>query len=188
MATVGKVGMVREVHCPGDDDAVDEDGLGQHDVRQMGAAALIGVVADEDVAGLHAIGRMPPQDLLDDPDEAAEMHRDVLGLAQRPALRVEQRGRAVPPLLDVRRIARPDQRLAHLLDDGRQRAADHLGRDRVDGNTGRDGVGHQPGSRMRLPYGSTVPVMPGRITVVASIWVHDRGALDAMAGRSWSRA
>ena len=50
MAAIDEVGVVRQVHRPGDDAAVDEDRLGQHDVGQVGAAALIGVVADEDVA------------------------------------------------------------------------------------------------------------------------------------------
>src|SRR5215470_5782225 len=60
------------------------------------------------------------------------MHRDVLGLAQRRAARVEQRRRAVAPLLDVGRVAGTHQRLTHLLDDRRQRAADDLDGDRID--------------------------------------------------------
>ena len=50
VAAIDEVGMVGEVHRPGDDAAVDEDRLGEHDVGQVRAAALVGVVADEDVA------------------------------------------------------------------------------------------------------------------------------------------
>ena len=50
VAAIDEVGVVRDVDRPGDELAVDEDRLGQHDVRQVRAAALVGVVADEDVA------------------------------------------------------------------------------------------------------------------------------------------
>jgi len=53
MTTIGEVRMVREVDGPGDDTSFDEDRLGEHDVRQVGATALVSVVADEDVAGTH---------------------------------------------------------------------------------------------------------------------------------------
>src|SRR6185437_15982174 len=98
------------------------------------------------------------------PDEAAEMHRDVLGLAQRVALGVEQRGRTVPPLLDVGGVAGPHQRLAHLLGDRGEGAADHLDGDRIDARNV-----HADASRMRFIYGSTKALMPGSTTVVASI-------------------
>jgi hypothetical protein len=113
----------------------------------MRAAALVGVVADEDVAGAdRLLGEAPPH-VRQEGDEAAEVHRDVLGLAQRVAAPVEERGRAVAALLDVGRVAGADQRLAHLLDDRGERAADDLDGDRVD----RDGFGaHEWVSRIRL--------------------------------------
>ena len=98
----------------------------------MRSAALIGVVADENIARLHLRNRMALQDMREDADETAEMHRNVLGLAQRLTTRVEQRGRAIPPLLDVGGIAGAHQRLAHFLGDRGQRAADHLDRNRID--------------------------------------------------------
>ncbi len=55
----------------------------------------------------------------------AEVHRDVLGLGDHPGLGVEQRGRAVPALLDVRGVRAAHQRRAHLLGDPGQRAAQH---------------------------------------------------------------
>ena len=45
----------------------------------------------------------------------AEVDRDVLGLRGHLAVGVEQGGRAVPPLLDVRRVRRSDEHGAHLL-------------------------------------------------------------------------
>ena len=151
MAAIGEVRVMREIDRPGDDASFDEDRLGQHDVGQMRAAARIGVVADEDVAGTHVGDRVLLEDLRHDADEAAEMDRDVLGLAERMALDIEQRGRAVAPLLDVGRIGRADQRLAGFLHDRGQRRADDLDGDRIerDGTLRRDCDVHAA-SRIRL--------------------------------------
>ena len=102
MAAIGEIGVMRGIDRPGDDAAIDEDWLAEHDVGQVGAGTSIGVVADEDIARLHCLDRVPLQDFGYDPDKAAEMHRDVLGLAQGPAVPIEQRGRTVAALLDVR--------------------------------------------------------------------------------------
>ena len=87
VAAIGEVGVVREVHRPGDDVAVDEDRLGQDDIGQMRAAAFVGVVAENTSPGRISLDRVALQDVRDKADEAAEMHRDVLGLAQRVAVR-----------------------------------------------------------------------------------------------------
>ncbi len=151
MAAIGEVGVVREVHRPGDDAPLDEDRLGQHDVGQVRPAALVGVVADEHVARAHLLDRMALQDALDHADEAAEMDRDVLGLAERAALDVEQRGRAVAPFLDVGGVGGAHQRLAHLLDDRGERGADHLHGDRVHLRPGEiEREVHGAASRIRL--------------------------------------
>jgi len=47
----------------------------------------------------------------------AEMHGDVLGLRHHPAALVEESGRAIAPLLDVRGERRADEHGAHLLRD-----------------------------------------------------------------------
>ena len=142
-ATIGEVGMVSGVDRPADDPVVVEDRFGKHDVGQMGAAAFVSVIAHEDIARPDVLHRIALQNVRNDADETAEMHRDVLGLAERVALSVEQGGRAIAALLDVRGIAGPNQRLAHLLHNRRQRAADDLDRDRVD-------LGHGASSRMML--------------------------------------
>ena len=151
MAAVGKVRVMREIDGPGDDAAVDENGFGQHDIGKMRAAALIGIVADEDVAGPHGLDRVLLEDLRHDADEAAEMDRNVLGLAKRLALDIEQCGRAVAPLLDVGGIGRADQRLAGFLHDRRQRRTDHLDGDRIEryGRSRRESDVHAT-SRIRL--------------------------------------
>ena len=56
----------------------------------------------------------------------AEVDGDVLGLHDHPAALVEQRGRAVAPLLDVRGEGGADEHRAHLLGDRAQAAADDL--------------------------------------------------------------
>src|SRR5215472_11185435 len=152
---------------------------------QVGAAAGISVVADEHVARPHRLGRVALQDLRYDADEAAQMHRDVLGLAKGRAVPIEECGRAVAPLFDVRRETGANQRLAHLLDDRRQGAADYLDRDRVDA-VGRDCVHGNSSSRFR--YGSTVAVVPGTTKVVASICSTIAGPSMRLPARSLSRS
>src|SRR5258708_4141793 len=101
MAALGTIGPARGGDPPGDDAAIDEDRLAEHDVGEMRAAAGVSVVADKDITGVHRLDRVPLQNFGNHADEAAEMHWDVLGLAQRRAARVEQRGRAVAALLAV---------------------------------------------------------------------------------------
>src|SRR5215469_15534371 len=113
------------------------------------------------------------------------MHGNMLGLAEGCAVPIEQCGRAVAALLDVCREAGADQRLAHLLDDRRQSAADYLDRDRVDA-VGRDRV-HGSSSR-RFRYGSTVAVAPGTTKVVASICSTIAGPSMRLPARSLSRS
>ena len=56
----------------------------------------------------------------------AEVDRDVLGLRDHPPARVEERGRAVAPLLDVRREGGAHEGRAHLIRDRAERGTDHL--------------------------------------------------------------
>ena len=93
----------------------------ERDVGQVGAAG-VGVVEDEDLA----VGRPLGDDGGDGVRHRAEVDGDVLGLGDHPAALVEERGRAVAPLLDVRRERGADEGGAHLLGDRAQRAADDL--------------------------------------------------------------
>ena len=56
----------------------------------------------------------------------AEVDRDVLGLRDHPPARVEEGGRAVAPLLDVRGEGGADEGRAHLVRDRAERGTDHL--------------------------------------------------------------
>ena len=123
---VDEVRMVRDVRGPRRDRPVDEDRLHHHDVGKVCPAARVRVVADEDVALAHLLERMARRHVLHHAHQRAEMHRDVHRLAERAAARVEETRRAVAPLLHVRRVRGAHERLAHLLDDRRQRVADDL--------------------------------------------------------------
>ena len=63
VAAISEVGVVRGVDGPGDEISLGEDRLRQHDVGQMRAAALIGVVPDKDVARAHRLDRMALQNM-----------------------------------------------------------------------------------------------------------------------------
>ena len=86
----------------------------------------------------------------------AEVDGDVLGLGDHAAPGVEERGRAVAPLLDVRRERAPDEHRAHLLRDPGESRAHH-------------GQGHRvhDRSRTRVPAASGSPAQPGRTRHVA---------------------
>ena len=83
-------------------------------------------------------------------------------------LGVEQRHRAVLHLVDDRRVGRADQGRVHLVRGGGERAADDLGRDRVDlhGRSSPFTAPFRPRSTSE-PKGSTRSVAPGGTTVVA---------------------
>ncbi len=151
VAAVGKIGVVGGVDRPGDNLAVDEDRFGEDEIGKMGAAALVGIVADENVAGPDVLDRVALEDMRQHVDETAEVHRDVLSLAERVACGIEQCRRAVAAFLDVGGIAGSHQRLAHFLGDGRQRRPDDLDGDRIDRDVvGLQGGAHAPNSRIRF--------------------------------------
>ena len=52
MAAIGEIGVMGGVDRPGDDAALDENRLAEHDVGEVGAGTGIGVVANEDIAWL----------------------------------------------------------------------------------------------------------------------------------------
>ena len=106
---------------------VDKHGGDERDVRQVGAPGE-GVV-EHPRAALRVI---LAEHGGDGGGHRAEVHGDVLGLHHHLPARVEQRGGAVAALLDVGRVRGADQRGAHLLAGGAQRAGEHLQLDRVE--------------------------------------------------------
>src|SRR5258708_12573872 len=72
------------------------------------------------------------------------MDRDVLGLAERFARRIEQRRRAVAPLFDVGGMRGADQRLAGFVDDRGEGSADDFDGDGVETTLPPHEVGRWP--------------------------------------------
>src|SRR5919204_354802 len=107
----------------------------------MGGAE-IGVVVDDDVALLDATAERV-HEAADVPGQRADVHRRRVGLAQLPALGVEDAGAEVLGLADDRRVAHPEEHARHLLRDRVKGAAEHTQRDRVD-------LDPLPGGRARL--------------------------------------
>ncbi len=108
------VGVVRPDRRVADNDPVLGDHLDHGQVGEM-RAAVIGIVEQEDVVrlrtarahGAHRLG------------ERAQMHGNVGGLRDHPAVGVEQRARGIAPLPDVRRERAALEHRAHLLGDHR---------------------------------------------------------------------
>ena len=167
------VGVVGARRGPAEPLAFDVDRRDERDVRQVRAAEER-VVEHPHVAGLDVVcahGR-------DRRRERAEVDGNVLGLDHEPAVGVEQRGRAVAPLLDVGRQRAVDQRGAHLLRDPAQRA---------DRDLQLGGV--HVFSSVRIPCSSAVPDQPGGTRQVVSGNSTIAGPFDAWcpaAGRSRS--
>ena len=110
------VGVVGACHreaerCPRDD-------------RQVGKVGAAGVrVVEDPRLARRGVVRTNRRDRL---GHRAEVDGDVLRLRDHPPVGVEERGRAVTALLDVRREGRAHEDRAHLLGDRAQRAPDHL--------------------------------------------------------------
>ena len=97
------------------------DARDDRDVRKV-RAPRVRVVEDVELAGLRVAG-LHGRDRL---GHGSEVDGDVLGLDDHAAALVEERGRAVAPLLDVGREGRADEDGAHLLRRRPQRGTDHL--------------------------------------------------------------
>src|SRR5688500_440795 len=92
-----------------------------------------------------------------------KVDRGVFGLGDHAALRVEERRRAVAPLLDVRRVGAPDQDGPHLLGDAGQSAGQHSTAD-----SGESTFTHLLSSTS-VPTPSPTPRHPGLTTHVDSL-------------------
>ena len=122
--------VVRRVGRVADELAVVEDRRHRGDVGRV-ARAVIGVVVDDDVAGLPGV----VQRLVDPPQvgrDGADVHRRRIRFAERVEVAVEEPGAEILRLPDDRRIGHAVEHMAHLLRDRVQGTADHLQGDRVD--------------------------------------------------------
>ena len=95
------------------------------------AAAVIGLVEDDDVALSPALAREAAADLGHRQVQDAQVAGDVLGLGDQQTVVVGQDTGAVLAVADVRRVARPLQDVAHLVGHGDQAVAQHLDCDQV---------------------------------------------------------
>jgi hypothetical protein len=125
VTALDEVGVVAEVGHEAHSRALVEDGGHEHDVGQVRAAALIGVVADEHVSGGDVVS-VSVSDRSDHPRQRAQVQRDVLGLVEQPALGVEDRGGAVLALLDVGRDRGAHEHHRHLVGHRAELVGDHL--------------------------------------------------------------
>ena len=116
-------------------------------------AARVRVVEDPGLAG-RGLVRHDGSDRL---GHRAEVHRDVLGLRDHATVLVEERRRAVAPLLDVRRERGADEHRSHLLGDRAERRADDLQLD----------VDHATSAGRACRAQSVSPAQPAGIQAVA---------------------
>ena len=135
---------------------VGERGRHDRDVGQV-RAACVGVVEDP----AHVRRVLLAEHGGDRRGHRAEVHGDVLGLHDHLAGGVEEGGRAVAALLDVRAVGRAHERGAHLLAGGAQRAGGDLQGDRVHG-------AHASRSRTTVPVASVRDDHPGAASAGAS--------------------
>ncbi len=123
------VELMADAGGPANKGSVQEDGLEDVEVRQMGAA-LVGVVQDEDVARMR-----PPRELLAHAGhgvgDGAQMKRQGQPLRDEPPLRVTERAGHVHGVLEVVRVRGAHERDGHLVHDGVERVLDQLVQDRV---------------------------------------------------------
>ena len=134
---VGAVGRASDIAVMGAVDRpegqppVDEHRREHRHIRQVAAAARIGIVDDEQVAFMHILAEAG-RNRLRRPRHRAHMDRDMLRLRNQPAVAIADGGGEVARRVENLRIGGAQHRLAHLLDDGRQPVADHGDGDRVE--------------------------------------------------------
>ena len=101
------------------------------DVGQMRSAAIVRIVDQESLARAQFLFRETRDHVLDGADQRTKMQRRDRRERQKSALRVENSGRTVAPLLDVRRVGRLHQRRHHFFAGRAQAMRNHLRGDGV---------------------------------------------------------
>ncbi|MCY1236737.1 hypothetical protein D9M72_494090 [compost metagenome] len=154
--------MVRDIGREEAQRAVPEYRRDDVDVRQVAAVGEVRVVADEYIAVADGAGRELREHRLDGAIQRAQVQRDLRALRNEPAGGIEQRDRAILAFLDIGRERRPDERVVHVLGDGKQPVAEHLHLDRVGQGFGISAI-HGGMADLRGHAGA-----PGRCCAVAS--------------------
>ncbi len=125
------IALMGAVDRPEDRLAVREDRHEGGEVGQM-VAAVIGVVEQEDVAGIYVAGEEVAHRARR-PGQGADMDRHMLGLGDEAAVEIADAGREIAAGVEDLRVGGAQHRLAHLLDDGEEAMLDDRDGDRIDG-------------------------------------------------------
>ena len=181
---MGDVGHVAEQR------ALVEDRRDERDVVQV-HAALVGIVDQDAVAGLQALGAVGADGARHQVGQRAQVGGLGEGLGDGAQLAIEEGAREVAARLDVGRVGGAAERGAHLLGDGEQPVADDLEANGIDlggqgarGRSSRWGHGphHKPAGRCERPAGRARPAAAqSTIVTVAGSRRHEcaaRGALQ----------
>ena len=141
--------------------SVDLHRLHQREIREM-RPAVIRIVEQKHIAGLW-IARAHRGDCL---GHCAEVHGDVRGLRDHAARGVEQRGRRVAALSNVRRQRAAHEHRAHLFGDHGNGVREHRELERIDRLACRH-AGDSPCVSSHPPESCATPVHPGAMRRVA---------------------
>ena len=128
------VGLVRPVAGEGDPPAIDEDGAGDHPVRQVVAAGLPRIVEHEDVAGLDVAFEVA-QHRAHREAAAAGVDGDPVRLRDQPAVRSAYEAGEVVGLAEDGAARGAHHHVAHLPGDVVQAVLGERELDRVEGRT-----------------------------------------------------
>ena len=131
--------VVRHRGAEGDQPALVHDRLHHGDVGQMRAAG-VGIVEQEGVVRMHALGGKSVDDLAQHRDQRRQVDRDGAGLRQGLSVKSEQTGRRIQSFLDDRRERAAQQRRLHLVGDAFEFVPRHFDGDRIE--LGSRGVSH----------------------------------------------
>lgn len=110
--------MVRQVGHPAYQPAAVEHRRDNGNVRQMGTAAVVRVIADEHVALLNIRAVEMLVNLLYNSQQGAKVHGDMFCLRHHVSVRIKHRGGNIAALLDVGGIGTADDRDAGFLCNG----------------------------------------------------------------------
>ena len=129
MGGAADVALVRAHDGPEQTLAVGENRHEGGQIRQM-AAAVIGIVEQDDVARLHVLE--PRLDRERRPGQRADMNRKVIGLRDQTPAGVADRQREIAAGIEDLRIGGAKHRFAHLLYDRTEPVLDDGARDGID--------------------------------------------------------
>ena len=174
------VGLVGEADPKADQHALMEGGRDGAEIRRMGRAGFIGIVANETVAGLEALRGVALQQRLHPLLIGGAMILQAPAQHDHASLGVREPRRPVLRLPQDRRIAAVVERIFHGGGGLAQAAGDDFRGDGIDGRH------HLPSLISSVPVSCTSRIWPASRTVVESNWWISAGpAMTSPAARCW---